>query len=522
MKKFPRFLAALGVAALALLLFYFGIYKPINWQFLPNPTPPTFIQAQNFSSYQFCPGSVEIADDATTSYVENFNPVPVAPSVSIAGLGLGSIDSAMFSNIEQTDFNELPGAGSKYLALTQVPGQVSGQVPGQVLEGVFETDAVGNALSGVTVVSTPEGDLRGLAAQNCVQFASEFWFLGGGTKVGQNLQLFIANRDDNPAEVKIEVFTNPTSSGPANTKTVQIAKRSIQKILIAQISYDFNQVAIRVTSPQSKIAVAEQIHLLNGFEAQGIDFVPTSSFGTSHYFPKVSFNSQITTQFNLFSEVDSEISLFLHSYNSGNYSATVISQSIPAKQPISFNPNQSSPLIADGDYWVEIRSVQPFISNIFETYPIATLQPKADPTQSDSTSSGSTQTDTSNNRLAELVVRSPSTPTNFGNLFFADKTWAETSVYLLNISEENVELSVAYHDQAGLFVRNDTFSIRPHTVQNLTPATEQNWGFIVLQSLNPEQEFIASSQFQSQLGITAVPLIPAKPQSQNFNIIYLQ
>jgi hypothetical protein len=514
MKKIPRILASFGIVVLALVLFYFGIYKPVDWQFLPTPATPDPIQAQNFSSYQFCPGSVEITDDATASYVDDFNPVPVAPSVSIAALGLGSIDSAMFSNIEQTEFNELLGAGSKYLALTQVPGQV--------LEGIFETDTAGNALSGLTLVSTPEGDLRGLASQNCVPFASEFWFLGGGTKVGQNLQLFIANRDDNPAEVKIEVFTNPNSSILENTKTFQIAKRSIQKILIAQISYDFEQVAIRVTSPQSKIAVAEQIHLLDGFEAQGIDFISTSTFATAQYFPQVSFNNSITTQFNFFSEVDSEISLTFRPSNSANSASIVLQQSVPAKQPRSFNPNQSSAEIATGDYWVEINSDQPFISNVFETYPSAALKPSSDQTQSDATSSGSTQSNNARNQLAELVVRTPSAQTNFGSVFFSDSNWAQTNLYLLNSSDQTVEVSIAFHDQNGLFIDNLTVNILPQTAQNLDAAANRNLGFIVVQSLNPDQVFSAASQFQSQLGITAVPLTPAKPQSQNFNIIYLQ
>jgi hypothetical protein len=532
MKKGTRILAVFSVVILTLVLFYFGFYQPFSVQLLPTPTAPVPVQAQNASSFQFCPGSVEIANDASASYVEGFNPVPVAPSVSIAGLGLGSIDSAMFSNLEQTEFNELLGAGSKYLTLTEVPQQMPGQVSAQVLEGIFKTDTVGNALSGLTFVSTPEGDLSGLASQNCVPFASEFWFLGGGTKIGQNLQLFVANRDDNPAEVKIEVWTNPVRSGPANTKTVQIARRSIQKILIAEISYDFDQVAIRVTSPQSKIGVAEQIHLLNGFESQGIDFIPSSTFATRHYFPKVSFNNSITTQFNLFSEIDSEVALIFHPYNSQSHSSIVISQPILANQPNAFIPNQSSSLIADGDYWVEIRSVQPFISNIFETYPIANLRANADSTQSDSTSSVSNQSDTSNNRLAELVVRSPSAPTNFGSVLFANRahvetsgaetSGAETSVYLLNISEDNVQISIAYHNQAGLFVKNDTLSIQAHSAQSLAGATEQNWGFIVLQSLDSEQEFLVSSQYQSQLGITAVPLTPANPDSHNFSIIYLR
>jgi len=158
--------------------------------------------------------------------------------------------------------------------------------PGQVVVGLaagpapadgYVVTARGPLAAGLEVEQVGRGDdgpLRGLAGLRCEAPRTESWFVGGSTLVGQQSVVVLANPDDAPATVDVEVFT---SRGPADTRPgrgLLVAPHSRRLVALDTLAPDRDRLAVHVSALRGRVAAAVRHVRFDGRTPNGVEWVP--------------------------------------------------------------------------------------------------------------------------------------------------------------------------------------------------------------------------------------------------------
>lgn len=183
-----------------------------------------------------------------------------------AGVGAGKLT-----------IGELGGAEVAGLSSTGAVARTVGPKPYQLTA----TSALAAASAGALLASNGTDADRGLAAQPCLQAATDHWFVGLGAKAPQLSTLLVTNPDAQAAEVELRVtgprgaVTAPGSSG------IAIPPRSTRAIPLEGMVDAEGALAVQVRATAGRVRVIAQDRHRDGVNPAGADWVaPTAAPST--------------------------------------------------------------------------------------------------------------------------------------------------------------------------------------------------------------------------------------------------
>ncbi len=118
------------------------------------------------------------------------------------------------------------------------------------------------------------GSQRGLAALRCDAPQTDQWFVGGSTRVGEAATLLLANPDDTPAVVDVEVLT---ADGPVDTRPgrgIAVGGRARTAVALDRLAPDHDLLAVHVHATRGRVAAAVRHARFDGRTPRGVDWVP--------------------------------------------------------------------------------------------------------------------------------------------------------------------------------------------------------------------------------------------------------
>lgn len=137
-------------------------------------------------------------------------------------------------------------------------------------------------LAATETVRTDSGPLRGLSSQACPRPVTDAWFVGSGTGVGRTAALRLANPQDAPAVVDVDVFG---PSGPADApggRGLVVKAHTVLDVRIDALAPGLDRLALHVTTRQGRIAPALRDAQVKGLDARGVDWVPAAAAPARH------------------------------------------------------------------------------------------------------------------------------------------------------------------------------------------------------------------------------------------------
>ena len=139
--------------------------------------------------------------------------------------------------------------------------------------------AVDAMAPGFTVTQTErtvDGGHRGLATTACLPSGSDFWFVGAGTRVGQQSVLVLTNPEASVATVDVGVygrrgrFDSPSGTG------ITVPARSRVEVSVPRLAPGQEVLALHVEVRSGRLSAAVTETDVNGFEPRGTDWIPAT------------------------------------------------------------------------------------------------------------------------------------------------------------------------------------------------------------------------------------------------------
>lgn len=139
--------------------------------------------------------------------------------------------------------------------------------------------AVGAMAPGFTVTQTErtvDGGHRGLAATSCLPSGSDFWFIGAGTRVGQESLLVLANPEAAVATVDVGIYgRRGRFDSPAGTG-ITVPARSRVEVSIPHLAPGQKVLALHVQVRSGRLSAAITETDVDGFKPLGTDWIPAT------------------------------------------------------------------------------------------------------------------------------------------------------------------------------------------------------------------------------------------------------
>ena len=120
-------------------------------------------------------------------------------------------------------------------------------------------------------VSTPE--LRGLAAQACVEPANEQWLVGGTTAVGAATTLNLGNPSEKAATVELTVFDEDGQVDSAMTSGVLVPAGSERIVSLNGYAPGRERLAVRVVSTGAAVSASLGFGQVDGLQSYAVDAI---------------------------------------------------------------------------------------------------------------------------------------------------------------------------------------------------------------------------------------------------------
>lgn len=142
---------------------------------------------------------------------------------------------------------------------------------------VEATGAMAAGLVAEQHITIPSGPMRGFAAGECPRPDNDFWFLGGGSEVGQRTSVVLTNTDLAPAQVEVTVYGQ---DGPVDTSAadgVVVAARDQKVLRLDALASGSDVTAVRVQTQSGRVAAVLLDTSLDGLTSRGTDWVPRAA-----------------------------------------------------------------------------------------------------------------------------------------------------------------------------------------------------------------------------------------------------
>jgi hypothetical protein len=172
-----------------------------------------------------------------------------------------------------------PLSSTKAPALLPVdrPGEVAVDLGSTLSGDALEVTARGPLAAGLELEQVTRGEggsARGLAGLRCQAPTTSAWFVGGATKVGDSMTLVMANPDDTPALVDVQVWTSTGAADPRPGRGISIPPRTRAAMPLDQIAPDKESLAIHVLVQRGRVAAAVRHARLDGKTPKGVEWLP--------------------------------------------------------------------------------------------------------------------------------------------------------------------------------------------------------------------------------------------------------
>lgn len=117
------------------------------------------------------------------------------------------------------------------------------------------------------------GPTRGYATYACQPPSASQWLIGGSAVPGRSAVLSIANVDDVPATVNIEVWTDKGKSGSRSLQGVEIAARSREQIALTLVEPGRAMYAVHVVATAGQVSAAIMDRGQQALSSLGVDVI---------------------------------------------------------------------------------------------------------------------------------------------------------------------------------------------------------------------------------------------------------
>lgn len=234
-----------------------------------------------------CPEPLKLLDSAADEVDPEFSPVSKtavtkARATVFSDLG-GTIPGSALTElgadsplVEIADFTGKAGSsGSNEAGETKVVAKV---VAGQDLTAptVLSVEPLGeqHARAGAAMSYTAsDGDLRGLAAANCLTPSNDFWLLGASTTVGASSVLNLYNASETPSTVDLELIGPKGAIQAAGSRGLLLAPGESRSWVLAGLAAGQESLAVHVSSSGGAVAGTIQQSVLRGLTPGGVELL---------------------------------------------------------------------------------------------------------------------------------------------------------------------------------------------------------------------------------------------------------
>ena len=157
------------------------------------------------------------------------------------------------------------------------PGQVAINLGTSTSDNGVVVSATGALATGLEVEQIArgrDGRYRGLAGLRCAPPGRDAWFVGAATGVVDFSVLVLANVDDTPATVDVQVFGEKGLVDPRPGQGLTVRPHDRLVLPLDQLAPDQNHLVVHVASRQGRVAAALRNTRMSGSTQLGFDFVP--------------------------------------------------------------------------------------------------------------------------------------------------------------------------------------------------------------------------------------------------------
>ena len=214
-------------------------------------------------------------------------PAPIAAAGTVATRITGAI--AVLPDLPPAASSSKPSASIGGQPLTAPGSAVGFNVALKPIPPVVAV-ATGDLAPGLAAAQLTQGSTgpqRGLAAQNCGAAVTDAWFVGGGSGVGRNTQLFLTNVDDETAQVDVLIFGK---SGPLYSPgSLGIQVQGHTRVVLQMLNLAPGQpvFGIHVIAREGRISPAVLDSQVLGLQARGIEFLPATGLSRRTILPGI-------------------------------------------------------------------------------------------------------------------------------------------------------------------------------------------------------------------------------------------
>lgn len=234
-----------------------------------------------------CPEPLKLLDSAADEVDPEFSPVSKtavtkARATVFSDLG-GTIPGSALTElggdsplVEIADFTGKAGSsGSNEAGETKVVAKV---VAGQDITAptVLSVEPLGeqHARAGAAMSYTAsDGDLRGMAAANCLTPSNDFWLLGASTTVGASSVLNLYNASETPSTVDLELIGPKGAIQAAGSRGLLLAPGESRSWVLAGLAAGQESLAVHVSSSGGAVAGTIQQSVLRGLTPGGVELL---------------------------------------------------------------------------------------------------------------------------------------------------------------------------------------------------------------------------------------------------------
>lgn len=168
---------------------------------------------------------------------------------------------------------------AKTVSATVNPGGVTSVHVAHSASALFSADgeAASQLVADASIAGT-SASTQGFAAFACQPPSSSQWMVGGSSRVGRTDVLSIANVDDTPATVDVEVWTEAGKSTARALQGIEVPARSLKQLSLAMIEPDRTLFAVHVIASSGQVTSTIIDRGQQGLVSLGIDAIePVSS-----------------------------------------------------------------------------------------------------------------------------------------------------------------------------------------------------------------------------------------------------
>lgn len=265
---------------------------------LPTPAAPRDATMQTIPAGQLsavCPAAPQVLNSALDGTDAQFAP----GSSSASALVSGTLMSELSGVYPETAVKSIDGA-TLLQQVAEAPKDTGDQAAAQgrsdsgftnlsakLFRGIeAEAASVVTAMplggqsalvSSLKTYSASDGDLQGIAAQNCTAPMNDQWLVGASTKVGVTSVLNLSNPTQTAATVNLSLFGGEGPIDAAGARGILVPAGQTKSIVLAGLAANQADLAVRVQSTGAAVGASIQTSTLRGLTPGGVDYIASSA-----------------------------------------------------------------------------------------------------------------------------------------------------------------------------------------------------------------------------------------------------